>query len=67
VAFIPIGIGMLYFSSNVMEIEINYTDCTNEVEISQIFFPSSLTVALTELCLSLAFFSLLVSLSICCL
>ena len=30
VAFIPIGIGMLYFSSNVMEMEIPYTDCKNE-------------------------------------
>jgi hypothetical protein len=33
VAFIPIGIGMLYFSSNVMELEINYTDCVNEANV----------------------------------
>jgi len=30
VAFIPIGIGMMYFSANVMEKAIPYTDCENE-------------------------------------
>lgn len=29
VAFIPIGIGMMYFSANVMERKIPYTDCVN--------------------------------------
>jgi len=29
VAFIPIGVGMLYFSSNVMELELDYTNCKN--------------------------------------
>ena len=31
VAFIPIGIGMLWFSDNVMEIERDYTQCTGVV------------------------------------
>jgi len=30
VAFIPIGIGMMYFSANVMEQTIAYTDCRGE-------------------------------------
>jgi hypothetical protein len=29
VAFIPIGVGLLYFSNTVHELEIDYTDCTN--------------------------------------
>lgn len=29
VAFIPIGIGMLWFSDNVREIKVDYTDCVN--------------------------------------
>ena len=33
VAFIPIGIGMLYFSSNVMEKEIDYTNCKNDQNV----------------------------------
>lgn len=29
VAFIPIGIGMLWFSDNVREIKLDYTDCVS--------------------------------------
>jgi hypothetical protein len=29
VAFIPIGVALLYFSNTVHELEIDYTDCTN--------------------------------------
>jgi len=32
VAFIPIGIGMMYFSANVMEKTLYYTDCTKGVQ-----------------------------------
>merc|ERR1712213_118765 len=32
VAFIPIGIGMMYFSANVMEQSIPYTDCKGGFE-----------------------------------
>ena len=31
VAFIPIGVGLLYFSNTVHELEIDYTDCTNSL------------------------------------
>jgi len=30
VAFIPIGVGILYFSSNVMELDMDYTKCQND-------------------------------------
>jgi len=33
VAFIPIGIGMMYFSANVMEQTIAYTDCKGATEM----------------------------------
>jgi len=31
VAFIPIGVGLMYFSNQVKEVIVDYTDCTNSV------------------------------------
>lgn len=36
VAFIPIGVGLLYFSNTVHELEIDYTDCSNYLSTDNI-------------------------------
>lgn len=36
VAFIPIGVGLMYFSNTVHEVEVDYTDCVNIANTTQV-------------------------------
>lgn len=59
VAFIPIGVGMLYFSSNVMEKEIDYTNCLNNGTNTPCYeFISNMTANVTETCICIVDFEI---------